>query len=132
MLGFFGVNPDVDIDGDGVMDAFSVEFVLAFVSCQIIYPSSEPQFMRGDINDDATMDLSDGINLLAYLFTGGTEPGCFDGADTNDDGALNLADAILILSHLFTGGPPPVEPYNGCGSDPTADSLDCATTPGSC
>ena len=132
VLGFFGVNPDVDIDGDGVMDAFSVEFVLAFVSCQIIYPSSEPQFMRGDINDDATMDLSDGISLLAYLFTGGTEPGCFDGADTNDDGALNLADAILILSHLFTGGPPPEEPYNGCGSDPTADGIDCATTPGSC
>jgi hypothetical protein len=122
----------VDIDGDGVIDAFSVEFVLTFVSCQIIYPSGDPLFLRGDINDDGTMDLSDGINLLSYLFTSGTEPGCFDGGDTNDDGALDLADAIVILSHLFTGGPPPENPYNSCGIDPTADSLDCATSPGSC
>jgi hypothetical protein len=132
VLGFLGVNPDVDTDGDGVMDAFSVEFVLAFVSCQIIYPSGDPLFLRGDLNDDGTMDLSDGISLLSYLFTSGTEPGCLDGGDTNDDGTLNLADAIVILSHLFTGGPPPMDPYNGCGIDPTADSIDCATSPGSC
>ncbi|MDE0959838.1 MAG: hypothetical protein OSB09_03580 [Planctomycetota bacterium] len=132
VLGFFGVNPDVDIDGDGVFDAFSVEFVLAFVSCQIIYPSSEPLFLRGDINDDGTTDLSDAINLLDYLFTSGAEPSCYDGADTNDDGALDLADVILVLSYLFTGGPPPEDPFVGCGSDPTADSIDCLTIPGSC
>ncbi|MEO2150317.1 MAG: hypothetical protein ABGY15_09075, partial [bacterium] len=89
-------------------------------------------FLRGDLNDDGTMDLSDGISLLSYLFTSGTEPGCLDGGDTNDDGTLNLADAIVILSHLFTGGPPPMDPYTGCGIDPTADSIDCTTSPGSC
>ncbi len=132
VLSFLGVNADVDLDGDTVPDAYSVEFVLSFVSCQIIYPVLGTNFLRGDVNDDGSLDIGDGVNLLAYLFTGGTEPGCLDGADTNDDGQVNIADAVLVLSHLFTGGPPPAIPFSSCGIDPTDDLLDCLTQPGSC
>lgn len=132
VLAFFGVNPDVDLDGDTVNDAYSVEFVLTFVSCQLVYPSSAPIFQRGDLNEDGAMDIADGVNMLAYLFTGGAAPGCFDAADTNDDGTLNIADPIMILEYLFTGGAPPAFPFGICDIDPTADSIDCATEPGSC
>ncbi|MGE4620501.1 MAG: hypothetical protein AAEJ04_11900, partial [Planctomycetota bacterium] len=132
VLGFLGVNPDVDLDGDTVPDAFSVDFVLTFVSCQIIYPATSPLFQRGDINLDAAMDLGDPVTLLGYLFIGGAEPGCLDGCDTNDDSSIDIGDAVLILSHLFTGGSPPVAPFETCGPDPTDDALGCETPPAGC
>jgi len=132
VLAFLGVNPDVDLDGDSIPDAFSVEFVLNFVSCQIIYPVTEPAFQRGDINLDGTMDLGDPVSLLGYLFIGGEVPGCLDACDANDDGALDLGDAVLFLSHLFTGGIAPAEPFENCGTDPTADTISCETSPTGC
>jgi hypothetical protein len=32
---------------------------------------------------------------------------------------------ISLLAHLLLGGPAPVDPFPACGSDPTADGLDC-------
>lgn len=133
VLGFLGVDPDVDLDGDGIIDAFSVDFVLSFVSCQIIYPVTESSFQRGDINLDGALDLGDPIALLGYLFIGGATPGCLDSADTNDDGAIDLGDPILVLGHLFTGGASPADPFEECGTDPTTDdSLNCETAPPGC
>ncbi|MEC9476119.1 MAG: hypothetical protein VX764_03695 [Planctomycetota bacterium] len=132
VLAFLGVDPDVDLDGDGTVDAYSVDFVLSFVSCQIIYPVTEPSFQRGDINLDGTLDLGDAISLLGYLFIGGETPGCLDSADTNDDGTTDIGDAVQLLSHLFTGGVAPAEPFEECGVDPTDDPLTCETTPPGC
>ena len=83
------------------------------------------QFRRGDIVQDATVNVTDAIGLLQHLFQGGAEPECHSAADANDDGALNLTDAVTIIRHLFQGAgalPPPIE---NCGDDPTPDPLDC-------
>lgn len=132
VLAFLGVDPDVDLDGDGTVDAYSVDFVLSFVSCQIIYPAPGTSFQRADINLDGAVDIGDAVNLLGYLFTGGDEPGCLDGADANDDGAVDIGDAILILGYLFTDGIAPSEPFEKCGTDPTADSITCEVPPAGC
>lgn len=132
VLAFFGVDPDVDLDGDGIFDAYSVDFVLNFVSCQIIYPATEISFQRADINLDGAVDIGDAVNLLGYLFVGADEPGCLDGADANDDGAVDIGDPILILGYLFTDGIAPSEPFEKCGTDPTADSITCEVPPAGC
>jgi hypothetical protein len=85
-------------------------------------------FRRGDTNADSSIDVSDAIATLGFLFTGQAAPPCLDSADTNDDGALDISDAITLLSFLFVGGAPipfpgPLDP---CGDDPTADALGCA------
>ena len=88
---------------------------------------SEP-FFRGEVDGDGSVELTDAVVVLDFLFLGGTAPGCLDAADTNDDGELTLTDGIFLLSHLFLGStaPPPPEPTATCpGEDPTADSLDC-------
>lgn len=70
------------------------------------------------------MNITDAVSVLAFLFTGGVEPGCKDAADANDDGSLNITDAIFVLGHLFLGGAePPAPGSRGCGADPTADQL---------
>jgi hypothetical protein len=84
-------------------------------------------FVRGDVNQDGTLDVSDPISILMYLFVEGHgAPGCLDAADLNDSGALEIGDGVFGLSYLFAGGPPPAAPFPACGEDLTADDLTCA------
>jgi len=92
-------------------------------------------FVRGDTNaSGGNPDIADAINVLNYVIglPAGISP-CDDASDVNDDGLLDLGDGIfLLLEYLFptdsTPIPPPT-PFAACGSDPTADSLDCLSFP---
>ncbi|MCA8960918.1 MAG: hypothetical protein KDC38_10420, partial [Planctomycetes bacterium] len=84
-----------------------------------------PDFIRGDCDRNAVVDISDPIHLLQYLFAGGHIGGCEDSCDVNDDGTLNIGDGVQLLNALFAGGTLPAAPYPGCGSDPTGDVLGC-------
>lgn len=83
-------------------------------------------FIRGDANSDAAIDIGDPVTILATLFDG-TDPfvPCPDAHDANDDGLVNIADAITLLFRLFSGGAPPPAPFPGCGQDPTFDQVGC-------
>lgn len=102
------------------------------VSCEVVVALRYELFIRGDSNVDGTLDISDPVHLLGYLF-GSPEDSplvCHDAADGNDDEAINLADAIVVLGHLFAGDPPPPAPHGQCGLDPTnATDLTCQSYP---
>ena len=84
-------------------------------------------FLRGYINGDNSIDLSDGIGILNYLFLSGAEIGCQSAADVNDDNGLDLSDGVFLLNFLFLGGAAPAVPFNtrkeGCSDDPTPGGL---------
>jgi hypothetical protein len=82
-------------------------------------------FLRGEVNDDGAIDITDAVFLLGYLFLGGEEPPCLESADADDNGELEITDAIRLLSYLFLGGEAPPPPFADCGPDPTEDDLDC-------
>jgi PKD repeat protein len=83
-------------------------------------------FVRGDVDQNGSVDLSDAIAILAYLFTGGAKPACMDSADVNDTNSVDIADPILLLGFLFLGGLAPAVPFPNFGLDPTEDNLgDC-------
>lgn len=88
-----------------------------------------PVFVRGDVNDDGEVDLSDALTLLIYLFQNRrVHVECLDSGDTDDSGELDITDAIRILAYLFSGGPEPLPPGpRSPGTDPTRDSLGCET-----
>ena len=77
-------------------------------------------FVRGDCNQDAERNLTDGIFLLNFLFLGGGEPQCVAACDNNGDGELNITTAVFLFNFLFLGGPPPPEPLE-CGASSTED-----------
>ncbi|MEM7166562.1 MAG: dockerin type I domain-containing protein [Planctomycetota bacterium] len=86
----------------------------------------DPSFMRGDVNNDASCNISDAVSLLGFLFSSGSTPQCLDGADVNDDGSITIADPVRLLSGLF-GTAPPVD--EGCLVDTIAtDALDCVAS----
>jgi hypothetical protein len=80
-------------------------------------------FRRGDLTNDATLNLADALNLLNYLFQNGPRPACLDTADVDDNGSANLADALVLLNFLFQNGPTPPPPGLNCGPDPTNDAF---------
>jgi len=80
-------------------------------------------FIRGDVDADRAMLLTDAIFLLNYLFVSGKPPVCFDAADIDDSGRTDIGDPIFLLQFLFVGGPTPPYPYPGPGLDPTDDLL---------
>ena len=84
--------------------------------------SSSLPFLRGDANGDKTVDLSDAVYILLWLFASGGTPGCLDAADTDDAGDVEITDAIFLLNHLFLGGEAPPPPgARTPGYDPTTD-----------
>ena len=91
--------------------------------------AAAPVFRRGDGNADGTLNITDGVFVLNYLFLGGPEPPCLDAADANGDGGLNITDGIYVLNYLFLGGPaPPAPGPDSCGPAPAGKpSLGCAS-----
>jgi hypothetical protein len=102
-----GYNPasvfSADLDGDGDLDLAVANESFNNVSVLL----NEPGFIRGDANGDATINLSDAIYLLNYLFRSGFPPDPLEAGDANCDEVVNLSDAIYLLNYLFKGGDPP-------------------------
>jgi hypothetical protein len=71
----------------------------------------------GDFNMDSSLDISDALSLLGFLFSGSVRVPCPDRdglfndasmavSDFNGDERLDISDAVSALSWLFLGGPP--------------------------
>jgi hypothetical protein len=83
-------------------------------------------FVRGDLNQNGRLEVTDAIIVLRFLFAGEREPvTCEDAADIDDDGQLAVTDPVALLDGLFRGGPAPPAPFRDCGADPTPDALGC-------
>ena len=94
-------------------------------------PLATGLFRRSDANSDGSVNIADAVSILDYLFNLGPAT-CLSALDSNDDGSVNIADGVYTLDYLFSMGPDPAAPFPDCGSDPTADSLDCQDYPGAC
>jgi hypothetical protein len=84
-----------------------------------------PSFRRGDADADGTVNITDGVFALTYLFSGGAAPTCVKTADSDDSGGLDISDAVFLLQFLFSGGAMPPAPFGECGTDGTPDELTC-------
>ncbi len=91
----------------------------------ICEPDLSRPFVRGDVEENGQLNITDAIAVLVYLFSGGATPRCLDAADVNDSGDLNITDAISLLGYLFSAGREPAAPFPEPGRDPTADGLRC-------
>lgn len=82
--------------------------------------SPELHFIRGEMNGDGVVDVSDPIVILGYLFLGEAAPDDIEAADANADGDVDLTDAVFILNFLFSGGETIPPPYPERGPAPSA------------
>jgi hypothetical protein len=82
-------------------------------------------FVRGEVNGDGRVDISDGVKVVLHLFRG-VAIDCQDAADANDDESLNVTDVVYLLDHMYRGGPAPAAPYPSRGPDPAGAALGCS------
>ena len=122
-------------EGDGhqcreLGDGGGASFVVPDEPIFVMVGRFDEAFLRGDMNRDWAVDISDAVGTLSYLFVGASTPYCLDAADANDDGHVDIADPISLLGYLFLGMPAPGLPGVLIpGSDPTADLLYCEEQP---
>ena len=86
-------------------------FAVAFVCSLMLWASlgarlEADSFVRGDPNGDGSINMTDVISTLNFLFLGGSTPGCLDAADADNNGVVQLTDGISILNFLFLGTGP--------------------------
>ncbi|MBN1443393.1 MAG: hypothetical protein JXA90_11850 [Planctomycetes bacterium] len=120
--------------------SFELDLV-AFID-DVIAPRVGPspdRFVRGDPDSSGVINITDGIRILSFLFTGGAPLECGDAGDTDNDGQLTITDAIKVFGYLFLGQGAPAAPAPSsptyaaadCGVD-TGGSLGCATRAVTC
>jgi uncharacterized delta-60 repeat protein len=63
------------------------------------------QFVRGDANGDAIVDIGDIVYLINYVFYNGVEPIC--PSDVNNDDVVDIGDIVYLINYVFYGGPEP-------------------------
>jgi hypothetical protein len=65
----------------------------------------------GDANSDNSIDVSDAVFLITYIFDGGAAPGTCNypmgKGDANGDGTVDISDATYLHQYIFHGGPAP-------------------------
>lgn len=66
-------------------------------------------FLSGDVNSDDLVNISDAVDLIAYIFGGGAAPDPLECGDCNCDGIVNITDATHLIAYIFGGGPAPCE-----------------------
>jgi C1A family cysteine protease len=65
------------------------------------------RYIRGDVNGDSKISVSDVVYIINYLFKGGPVPVPQEAGDANCDGPINVSDVIYLINYLFKGGPEP-------------------------
>ncbi len=64
--------------------------------------------VRGDVNRDGSVDISDLIYLVDYSFSGGSAPLCEEEGDVNGDKTIDVTDLIYLVDYSFSNGSAPV------------------------
>ena len=85
-------------------------------------------FIRGDANADAKVNIADGIWIIYELFLNGPESNCSLASDANADGVADIADASFIFMYRFMNGMMPSAPFPDCGQVVDQTPEDCVSS----
>ena len=64
------------------------------------YFTEKPAFIRGDVNGDGSVNISDVTTLIDLLLGGGTISN--PAADCNQDGSINISDVTALIDYLLS------------------------------
>lgn len=65
--------------------------------------------ISGDANSNGMVDVDDAVFLIAYIFSGGSEPFPYSSGDCNCSDFIDIDDIVYLVNYIFSGGPPPCE-----------------------
>lgn len=59
--------------------------------------------MRGDVNGDGSVNITDGNMIITALLQGNFDGVDMQAADCNNDGEVNINDAIMLIGYILNG-----------------------------
>jgi ASPIC and UnbV/FG-GAP-like repeat/Dockerin type I domain len=71
---------------------------------QFLTVTEELPVICGDTNGDETVNVSDAVHIINYVFVGGDPPDPIETGDCNCDDTCNVSDAVWIINYVFVGG----------------------------
>lgn len=90
---------------DGIVNGYNAIDCLAPPPCQ---------GRCGNANGDASVNVSDAVYMINYVFVGGEAPrpvmAC---GNANGDSSTNVSDAVYIINFVFVGGQAPGDCHPG-------------------
>ena len=108
-------SPSEDLPGWDVSHGWGMIHAGAAVSAA----QNALRFKRGDADLNGTIEITDALVILGFLFLGDSILSCLAAADIQDDNNVDISDAIGIFGYLFKGEAPPAEPFLTPGFDAT-------------
>ena len=66
-----------------------------------------PPYVCGDASGNGTVNISDAVYLIAFIFSGGSAPSPLLAGDANCSGSVNISDAVYLIAYIFSGGSSP-------------------------
>ena len=63
----------------------------------------EPTFLRGDVNDDGSVDIVDVSDLIDYVLSGDATGINLLAADCDQDGSVSISDVSAIIDYVLSG-----------------------------
>jgi hypothetical protein len=76
-----------------------------------VYHINLPPAVCGDADGSGSLDISDVVYLLQYIFAGGPAPDPVLTGDVDCSGSVDISDVVYLISYIFAGGP---APCTGC------------------
>lgn len=61
----------------------------------------------GDANGNFSVNISDAVYLIAYVFSGGPAPVPLETGDVDCNGIVNISDLVYLTGYVFNGSPSP-------------------------
>ncbi len=66
--------------------------------------------MRGDLDYNFQIDISDLVAMVSFAFTDGLPGVSNQTFDVNADLSMDISDIVFLVAYMFQDGPPPVSP----------------------
>jgi hypothetical protein len=86
-----------------IVDEAAEDFVPEFVKGNV-FVSLE---YYGDANSSGSVDISDAVYLVDFIFRDRRAPNPYEAGDANADTYVNVGDVVRIINYIFKGGPGP-------------------------
>jgi len=103
-----------DLNGDGKLDLATQNNSSQDVS--VLFNANTCEGICGDANDDATVNVSDAVYIINYVFVSGPLPVPLACGDANSDTTVNVSDAVYLINYVFVSGPLPDDCSPGSGN----------------
>jgi len=92
----------------------SIFYLADYYGLMILSNDNYINFKCGDINSDGTIDITDAVYLINFIYSNGPTPDQIKTAETNCDNEINISDIVYLINYIYTNGNEPCD-FNGDG-----------------